>query len=191
MNTEKLKPVLKKKIKKRGIGIYQQNILYKLVSIPFNKVGNNIAELINGKLIERFEGKCINEGFVKNNSIRLLNYSSGEIKGKNVLFTVTFECLICIPVEGQRFRCVVKNITKAGIRAETDELKSPVVVFVARDHHHNNEKFTELEVNDTINIRVIGIRYELNDSYISVIAEYVELKKFKKKPNIKIIIKDA
>ena len=54
MNTEKLKPVLKKKIKKRGIGIYQQNILYKLVSIPFNKVGNNIAELINGKLIERF-----------------------------------------------------------------------------------------------------------------------------------------
>jgi DNA-directed RNA polymerase subunit E'/Rpb7 len=191
MNTEKLKPVLKKKIKKRGIGIYQQNILYKLVSIPFNKVGNNIAELINGKLIERFEGKCINEGFVKNNSIRLLNYSSGEIKGKNVLFTVTFECLICRPVEGQRFRCVVKNITKAGIRAETDELKSPVVVFVARDHHHNNEKFTELEVNDTINIRVIGIRYELNDSYISVIAEYVELKKFKKKPNIKIIIKDA
>lgn len=191
MNTEKLKLVLKKKIKKRGIGIYQQNILYKLVSIPFNKVGNNIAELINGKLIERFEGKCINEGFVKNNSIRLLNYSSGEIKGKNVLFTVTFECLICRPVEGQRFRCVVKNITKAGIRAETDELKSPVVVFVARDHHHNNEKFTELEVNDTINIRVIGIRYELNDSYISVIAEYVELKKFKKKPNIKIIIKDA
>jgi len=191
MNTEKLKPVLKKKIKKRGIGIYQQNILYKLVSIPFNKVGNNIAELINGKLIERFEGKCINEGFVKNNSIRLLNYSSGEIKGKNVLFTVTFECLICRPVEGQRFRCVVKNITKAGIRAETDELKSPVVVFVARDHHHNNEKFTELEVNDTINIRVIGIRYELNDSYISVIAEYVELKKFKKKPNIKIIIKDT
>ena len=191
MNTEKLKPVLKKKIKKRGIGIYQQNILYKLVSIPFNKVGNNIAELINGKLIERFEGKCINEGFVKNNSIRLLNYSSGEIKGKNVLFTVTFECLVCRPVEGQRFRCVVKNITKAGIRAETDELKSPVVVFVARDHHHNNEKFTELEVNDTINIRVIGIRYELNDSYISVIAEYVELKKFKKKPNIKIIIKDA
>ena len=191
MNTEKVKEVLKKKIKKRGIGMYQQNILYKLVSIPFNKVGNNIAELINGKLIERFEGKCINEGFVKNNSIRLLNYSSGEIKGKNVLFPVTFECLICRPVEGQRFRCVVKNITKAGIRAETDELKSPVVVFVARDHHHNNEKFTELEVNDTINIRVIGIRYELNDSYISVIAEYVELKKFKKKPNIKIIIKDA
>ena len=145
MNTEKLKPVLKKKIKKRGIGIYQQNILYKLVSIPFNKVGNNIAELINGKLIERFEGKCINEGFVKNNSIRLLNYSSGEIKGKNVLFTVTFECLICRPVEGQRFRCVVKNITKAGIRAETDELKSPVVVFVARDLHHNNENGNHLE----------------------------------------------
>jgi DNA-directed RNA polymerase subunit E'/Rpb7 len=186
------KPLLKKTaFKKRGIGIYQQNILYKLVTLPFNKIGNNIAELINEKLKDRFEGKCITEGFIKNNSIRLLNYSSGEIKSDSVLFTVTFECLICRPVEGQRFRCMVKNITKAGIRAETDESPSPVVVFIARDHHHDSGSFSDLKVNDSINIRVIGIRYELNDKYISIIADYVEHKKNKKHPNIKNIIKDA
>lgn len=191
------KPMLKKTmfkktaLKKRGIGIYQQNILYKLVTLPFNKIGNNIAELINEKLEDRFEGKCITEGFIKNNSIRLLNYSSGEIKSNSVLFTVTFECLICRPVEGQRFRCVVKNITKAGIRAETDETPSPVVVFIARDHHHDSGSFSDLKVNDSINIRVIGIRYELNDKYISIIADYVDHKKIKKHPNVKIIIKDA
>ena len=85
----------------------------------------------------------------------------------------------------------MKNITKAGIRAETDEQSSPVVVFIARDHHHNNETFSEIKVDDSINMRVIGIRYELNDKYISVIGEYVETKKLKKKPNIKIVIKET
>jgi|TARA_B110001452_G_scaffold251876_1_gene241300 DNA-directed RNA polymerase subunit E'/Rpb7 len=178
-------------MRKRGVGIYQKNILFKQIAIPFNKIGNNISELINLKLSNEIEGKCIDEGFIKNNSINLLNYSSGEVRSDNVLFTVTFECLTCRPVEGQRFRCIVKNITKAGIRAETDEEHSPVVVFIARDHHHSNETFSELKVNDSINMKVIGIRYELNDKYISVIGEYVETKKFKKKPNIKIVIKDA
>lgn len=195
--SSQFKPSLKKiqfkknMSKKRGTGIYQQNILYKLVALPFNKIGNNIAELLNEKLKSTFEGKCITEGFVKNNSIRLLNYSSGEIKSSDIFFTVTFECLICRPVEGQRFKCVVKNITKAGIRAETDEVFSPVVVFIARDHHHNSDSFYELEVGDPINVSVIGIRYELNDKYISIIAEYADYKKSKKKPNVKIIIKDT
>ena len=86
MNVESSKPQ-KKHIKKRGVGIYQQNILYKLVTIPFNKIGNNIAELINEMLTSKFEGKCITEGYVKNGSIRLLNYSSGEVRSNNVLFT--------------------------------------------------------------------------------------------------------
>lgn len=183
--------VKKSGMRKRGVGIYQKNILFKQIAIPFNKIGNNIAELISIKLSTEMEGKCITEGFIKNNSINLLSYSSGEVRGDKVLFTTTFECLVCRPVEGQRFRCIVKNITKAGIRAETDEQSSPVVVFIARDHHHNNETFSEIKVDDSINMRVIGIRYELNDKYISVIGEYVETKKLKKKPNIKIVIKET
>ncbi len=103
------------------------------------------------------------------------------------MFTITFECLVCRPVEGLRFKCVVKNVTKAGIRAETNEPISPVIVFIARDHHHNIKAFSKLKENDEINVRVIGIRYELNDKYISVIAEYVEPKKTKR-PKVNIII---
>jgi len=40
-----------------------------------------------------------------------------------------------------------------------------------------------LNVNDEISIRVIGIRYELNDKYISVIAEYVDMNK----PKVRIL----
>ena len=42
--------------------------------------------------------------------------------------------------------CNVKNITKAGIRAEVDsEGQSPIVIFIARDHHYNNKQFNELK----------------------------------------------
>ena len=187
--TEQKKPLSLKK-RKRGLGIYMQNILYKQVVLPFNNIGINSAELIREMLIKNNEGKCIEEGFVKNNSIRLLKFSAGELKGRNIIFTASFECLICNPVEGQRFKCVVKNITKAGIRAETSEKPSPIVVFIARDHHHNNASFSKLKEGDEINVRVIGTRYELNDQYISVIAEYVEIRKLKKKPTIKIVISE-
>ena len=179
------KPI--KKIKKRGVGIYMQNILYKQVTLPFHNIGNNVAELLSEKISRDFEGKCIEEGYIKPNSIRLISFSSGEIRGTEVLFTISFECLVCRPVEGLRFKCVVKNITKAGIRAETNEPISPVVIFIARDHHHNIRAFSKLKENDEINVRVIGIRYELNDKYISVIAEYVEPKKIKR-PKVNIII---
>ena len=38
-------------------------------------------------------------------------------------------------------------------------------------------------------MRVIGIRFELNDKYISVIGEYVEFKKFKKNQTSKSLLK--
>ena len=176
-----------KKGKKRGVGIYMQNVLYKQVTLAFRNIGNNVAELLSEKISRDFEGKCIEEGYIKLNSIRLLSFSSGEIRGTEVLFTISFECLVCRPVEGQRFKCIVKNITKAGIRAETSEAISPVIVFIARDHHHSIQSFSKLEENAEINVRVIGIRYELNDKYISVIAEYVEPKKTRR-PRVNIII---
>ena len=64
-----------------------------------------------------------------------------------------------------------------GIRAEVKDMPSPVVIFVARDHNYNSQLFTDTKVNDEIMVRVIGQRYELNDAYISIIAEIVDPQK--------------
>ena len=79
--------------------------------------------------------------------------------------------------------CIVKNIVKAGIRAESsNEMPSPIIVFVAKDHHFTNQQFNEIQVNDTITVRVIGQRFELNDKYISIIGELVKEKDYVSKP---------
>ena len=99
-----------------------------------------------------------------------------------------FECDICHPVEGQIIKCEVKNITRAGIRAVyTKEKVSPITVFVARDHHYNNEAFLKVKENQEITIRVIGIRYELHDETISVLGELKPSKINKAKTKVTII----
>jgi DNA-directed RNA polymerase subunit E'/Rpb7 len=155
-----------------------------------NAVGSGLKEKLEKKLRSMIEGKCISEGFVKPRSIKVLTYSSGKIyDGNKIHFETTFEVKICLPVEGMLMECVAKNITKAGIRSEvvSDESESPVVIFVARDHHYSSDYFSSIKENDSIKIRVIGQRFELNDKYISIIAELIEPKKrkdFKTKPRL-------
>ena len=167
----------KKPVKKRGLGIYMQNILQRKIQIPFTKVGSNISEIIEEKLIEQFSGICIKEGFVKENSIRLLNNSSGTLNGAFVDFNTNFECLLCKPVEGMKLHAVVKNVTKAGLRCEAKGDASPFIAFVARDHHFQSKDFASVKVDDEIMIKVIGIRYELYDKYISIIGQFIPNKK--------------
>ena len=76
--------------------------------------------------------------------------------------------------------CVAKNITKAGIRADSStETPSPIIVFITRDHQYSNPYFATINEGDKFVARVIGQRFELNDKYVSIIAELVEPKKRK------------
>ncbi len=185
----KSKPKTKNKKRERGVGIYMKNAITRKVNLPFNVIGENLKENIEQTLKKEIEGRCIDEGYIRPGSIVIVSYSAGVISGNMVIFNVLFECLVCRPVEGMRFRAIVKNVTKAGIRAEINEAKSPIVVFIARDHHYKSAQFSKLEEGDDINVRVIGIRYELNDEYISIIGELVEKKiRVSKIPKPKIII---
>jgi len=156
--------------------IYSRCLITRSVTLPITSIGKNIQETIEKAVSSYFEGKCIVEGYVKTGSAKVITFSSGNItRGKDVSFQVVFECNICFPVEGMLISCVAQNITKAGIKASSaDENPSPIVVFVARDHNYNNQMFSEINVGDKFNVRVIGQRFELNDKYVSIIGELVK-----------------
>ena len=179
--------------KNKDVGVYMTSLLTRKIHIPFNNVGKNIKDTLENVIKKQIEGKCNIEGFIKPNSIKVLTYSSGILVENTVMFEVVFECLVCCPVEGMLIKCNVKNMTQAGIRAVINEEISPIVVYVSRDHHYNNNYFNTIKENDDITIRVIGQRYELNDEQVSVIGEIVEPKtdkikidKMKKKPRLVI-----
>lgn len=184
----KVKGNAKMRNNKKFTGIYMKNVLTRKVHMPFNAIGQNIKENIEEYLKKDIEGKCIDEGYIKNDSINILSYSAGDVISDKVLFIVMLECLVCRPVEGMKFKAVVKNVTKAGIRAEIKEKVSPMIIFIARDHHYKSQEFSKVKEGDDINVKVIGIRYELNDKYISIIGELVEKKIKLKRLKPKIMI---
>jgi DNA-directed RNA polymerase subunit E'/Rpb7 len=158
--------------------VYSRCLITRNIVLPITAVGKNILEVIEQNVSINFEGKCIVEGFVKPESTKIITYSSGIInRGINISFQVVFECDVCFPVEGMLISCVAKNITKAGIRADSaDAVPSPVIVFVAKDHNYTNDLFAEIKEGDKFNVRVIGQRFELNDKYVSIIGELVKPK---------------
>lgn len=171
-----------KKKEQKIATIYSRCLITRNILMPMTCIGKNIKETIEKNIIYNFEGKCVVEGFVKPGSIKVITYSSGLIQGTNVSFEVVFECEICCPVEGMLISCTAKNITKAGIRAESaDETPSPVVIFIARDHHYSVAQFTNVQEGDKFVARVIGQRFELNDKYVSIMGELVIEKNQKKK----------
>ena len=177
----------KKRRETRIQSVYSRCLITRKIVLPITSIGKNLQEVVEENIKVNFEGKCVVEGYIKPNSCKIITYSSGIIeRGNNISFEVVFECDVCFPVEGMLISCVAKNITKAGIRAESaSDVPSPVVVFVAKDHHFNVPYFAEIQEGDKINVRVIGQRFELNDKYISIIGELIKEKDFtQQKPKI-------
>ena len=176
---------MSKKYRKNN-NLYNTTIITKKINIPMR----NITSIINNtqdlnkymeEVIEKeISDKCIVEGYIKPNSIQVLSYSNGIQENQNIKFQVVFECLVCNPSEGQIINCVAKNITKAGIRAEVEDDYNPLIIFVARDHNYLNKLFSTIKNEQKIYVRVIGSRFELNDSKVSIVGEIVRASKLAK-----------
>ena len=182
INTKPSKPKYRQKEIKP---VYSPCQITKNIVLPMNSIGRNLQQLLEDTISKMVGGKCIVEGYVKPRSIKVITFSSGIVKGENIVFDVVFNCEVCFPVAGMNLNCIAKNITKAGIRAESsDEQPSPFVLFVARDHYFANDYFNSIEENERFVARVIAQRFELNDKYVSIIAELVnppkEVKETKK-----------
>ena len=157
--------------------IYSQMMITRTTPVHISNIGNNIKETLERVIANEIEGKCIVEGYIKPNTVEIVTFSSGLVKGDYIIFEVVLQCYVCCPVEGMHIKCIAKDINKAGIRAILNETPTPVIIFIARDHNYNVNGFSDVKVNHTIKVRVIGQRFELNDTNISIIAEFLEMGK--------------
>jgi len=152
--------------------VYSPCQITKNILLPMTAIGKNLQQTLENTIAKMVGGKCIVEGYVRPGSIKIITFSSGIVKGEKILFDVVFNCEVCYPVAGMNLNCVAKNITKAGIRAESsDEQPSPFILFIARDHYYASDYFNSIEENEKFVARVIAQRFELNDKYVSIIAE--------------------
>ena len=163
--------------------IYSMSQIVKKIKLHITLINKNISQTIEKKIGSMVEGKCIVEGYVKPKSVKIISFTSGVVMSDCVLYDVVFQCDICYPVAGMLINCTAINITKAGIRAESqNETPSPFVVYISRDQYFENTYFNSIKEKDALIVRIIAQRFELNDTFISIIAEVVAPKKQRKTP---------
>lgn len=153
--------------------VYINSTLTMRIPLTINEVGRNIKQNLERMISKSIEGRCVAEGFIKPSTINVVSFSSGTINNNKVEFQTVFECKICYPVEGMWIECMTKTITKAGVHAEVVDKEGniPITVFVARDHHYTDKQFSMLKEGEKIIVRIVGVRFELNDPYICVIGK--------------------
>jgi DNA-directed RNA polymerase subunit E'/Rpb7 len=184
---------------KNVYGVFHRSTLQKKIILKITEIGKTLKQNLERKIMKMVEGKCIAEGYIRPNSVRIINYSSGNINGEYVEFVVVYECMVCYPTEGMIVECTTKTITKAGIHAEviTEEGYVPLTVFIIRDHNYTNKMFPQIKENMKINVRIVGTRFEINDTNICAIATLVDMGKERareqttRKPKLSVMAEEA
>ena len=121
---------------------------------------------------DKLEGKCRNEGYLSIGSMTLDSYSCGLLYSDSVSFDVKFHADVCNPAVDTITECKIINNTKIGIRGIYQESDNPIVFFVSREHN-SSKNFDDYFIGQTIKVKIIGTRFELNDTSISSISEII------------------
>ena len=154
--------------------LFIKTTINKSLSIEPKYINNQINDYILKQLKEKFEGKCLKYGYIKPNSIKIIKRSIGNVLAShfngNILYNIVFSVEVCNPLEGAIIDVQVKNINKMGILADSVDKESPLNILLARQHHIDNETFSNLKIGESIECKIIGKRFEYGDNQISVIA---------------------
>jgi DNA-directed RNA polymerase subunit E'/Rpb7 len=148
--------------------LFERRSMVKKVHIASRFLQKNIQSALLARLKMIYEGKCIFEGFIQQDSIMIVKYSLGRINmlQGGVDYNVEFQCDICMPHAGQTLRANTILKSKVGVHAEM----SPVKVLIPRDLHIGVEEFDKIEIGDTIEFEVVGAQFRQQDKDIIVVG---------------------
>lgn len=148
------------------------------IELGANKIHNNINNILINKLKKKLNNKCIEEGYVKTNSLKIIHIQNGIINmdnlNGNVTFNILYEALVCNPSEGEEIKCTILDINKTNIQAYVeDKDTSPLKIFLNRIHHQERQDYVDLKINQNIKISILYKNYEYNDNQILIFGKLI------------------
>jgi DNA-directed RNA polymerase subunit E'/Rpb7 len=151
--------------------IYFNCVLTKKIVVEAKYLNEYIDEYINNYLKKKVEGKCIDEGHVQENSVKIIKKSIGMLLGSRFTGDVTYEIFytasVCNPVIGNIIDCKVKFINKLGILGHN----GPITIIVGKQFQTDEETMSKIKENDIIKVEVIAKKFSLNDNQIKLVAK--------------------
>lgn len=163
--------------------IYSEKKMSTKLSIKSTHLNNSkeIDNILENNLKEKVGNKCIKDGYVRKKSIKIVNKSIGKIPTSHfngtIIYTILYTANLCCPQSGEIIECIVININKMGILAETNEKPSPLTILIAHQHHIDNDMYLNIKKGQKILVQVMGAKFEIFDKKISVISKLVDISK--------------
>ena len=160
--------------------IFHKKILNRNIYIKTNELNKDINKTIETVLNKEVGGMCISEGYIQDNSCKVLLKSEGNLNISNfkatVYYTVRYEAQVCNPVEGEIIKCFVSDVNKTNIRAYViSEDESPLNIFLPKQHNSGDDDFIKIKEGDYINVMVISKKFEYLDKEILVIGKLLSI----------------
>lgn len=150
--------------------IYFNCTLLKRVVIPSKHLNTNIDIYINDYIKKSVEGLCVDEGYIKPDTVSILKKSVGSLLGSNftgdITYDIAYTAQVCNPVIGNVIECKIKFVNKMGILASN----GPITVIIGRQFHLNNE-LDKISRDDIIKVEVVAKTFSLKDKEIKVVAK--------------------
>jgi DNA-directed RNA polymerase subunit E'/Rpb7 len=145
-----------------------------LVPNDFSKEITSINDILLEKLKMKLENKCSRNGYVLQNSLKILSRSLGKASlGRYVgdyVFYVQLQGNVINPPDGIVLEGEVISKNKMGLYIN---YKNAIRVIVPRDLHIGNEEFDSVMVGDTIKVEIKKSRFQVNDESILSVGIFV------------------
>jgi hypothetical protein len=153
--------------------IFYPSIISVKESLSPDEINYNINSLLEDKIKERIGNKCHKEGYIKKDSIKIVERTLGQIISSHfngdIVYNIKVSIEICKPVQGDEIICSIVGKNPAGIVATKDIL----FIALSKLHHTDTNIFDTLHENDTIKIKVICSQYEYNDESIQIMGQFI------------------
>ena len=156
------------------------------IDLPISKINRNIDDILVREIKRKNGNTCNENGYIFENSIQLLNRSTGELSAINntssISFIVKYSADIITPIIGEKYKCLVEETSKMGILAyirdgeqynNVDE--SPLLIIIPAPVLENqNLSINDFKKGDSLKIVVEAVRIKYHNKQIQVIAKIDE-----------------
>lgn len=151
--------------------LYKESLLTERILVPPRFLNNKINDFIQNELVNKIEERCIDEGYIKKDSIKIMKKSIGQLKGSQfngyITYDVLYKAFVCHPKNGDIIKCKVKFINKLGILGNN----GPLTIIIGRQFHENQDEIDKIKQGEKIDVEVIASKFSLNDKEIKIISK--------------------
>jgi DNA-directed RNA polymerase subunit E'/Rpb7 len=157
-------------------------ILTTTINIKPDKITGDINQLILHDMKQRYEGVCNKDGYIKKDSIQLVERSIGEIKTIDsksfIVYNITYRADVLSPAKGIQLDIIVDSITKMGIvgyiqLSENDTIKESPFIVIAPKEFFTDEMFESVKVNGILKVEIEAFRVKYRASQIQLVVKPV------------------